>query len=93
MNAETARQTREHEGRAAAVQRTFAEYLGYRVRSGKSQNFLQSSIDTSLQLLQHAKAEDVLRVAEGLPESHRAAFIEAYNGSIDLAASHSEMTP
>ena len=73
--------------------RTFAEYLGYRVRSGKSENFLQSSIDTSLQLLQHAKAEDVLRVAEGLPESHRAAFIEAYNGCIDLAASHSEMTP
>jgi len=71
--------------------RTFAEYLGYRVRSGKSDSFLQSSIDTSLQLLQHAKADDVLRVAEGLPEEHRAAFIAAYEGSIDLAASHSEM--
>ncbi len=73
--------------------RTFAEYLGYRVRSGKSDSFLQSSIDTSLQLLQHAKADDVLRVAEGLPEEHRAAFIAAYEGSIDLAASHSEMVP
>ena len=73
--------------------RTFAEYLGYRVRSGKSESFMQSTIDTSLQLLQHAKADDVLRVAEGLPEEHRAAFIAAYEGSIDLAASHSEMVP
>ena len=73
--------------------RTFAEYLGYRVRCGKSDSFLQSSIDTSLQLLQHAKAEDVLRVAEGLPQPARKEFIEAYEGSIDLAASHSEMTP
>ena len=73
--------------------RTFAQYLGYRVRSGKSDSFLQSSIDTSLQLLQHAKKEDVLEVAQGLPEEHRAAFIEAYEGSIDLAASHSEMVP
>ena len=73
--------------------RTFAEYLGYRVRTGKSESFAQSTIDTSMQLLQHAKAEDVLRVAEGLPEEHRMAFIAAYEGSIDLAASHSEMVP
>jgi len=73
--------------------RTFAEYLGYRVRSGKSESFMQSTLDTAMQLLQHAKAEDVLRVAEGLPEGDRAAFIAAYEGSINLAASHSEMVP
>ena len=71
--------------------RTFAEYLGHRVRTGKSDSFLQSTIDTSLQLLQHAKEEDILRVAEGLPDGHREAFIEAYQGSINAAATHSEM--
>ena len=70
--------------------RTFSEYLGHRVATGKSKSFLQSSIDTTLQLLQHTKREDIERVAQGLPEDQREAFIAAYEGSVNLAASHNE---
>ena len=70
--------------------RTFAEYLGHRVATGMSESFHQATLDASLQLLQHAKEEDILRVSHELPEEHREEFIKAYRGSVDLAATHSE---
>jgi hypothetical protein len=70
--------------------RTFAEYLGHRVVTGKSESFFQATIDASLQLFQYAKEEDILRVAQELPEGQREHFLAAYRGSVNLAASHSE---
>lgn len=73
--------------------RTYAEYLSYRITTGKSDSFLQASLDASLELFQHAKREDVERVALGLPEELRASFLEHWQGSVNVAATHGEHTP
>ncbi len=55
--------------------RTYAEYLSHRVASGKSDSFLQASLDASLQLFQHAKREDIERMVSELPEEYRKDFL------------------
>ena len=71
--------------------RTFAEYLTYRVSEGLSDSFAQATLDASLQLFQHAKEEDIHEMVQSLPEAARGPFLDAWRGSVALAASHSEM--
>ena len=70
--------------------RTYAEYLGHRVATRKSDSFLQSSLDASLELFQHAKREDIERLVLELPEEHQKPFLDAWEGSVNVAATHSE---
>lgn len=70
--------------------RTFAEYLSYRVSTRKSESFIQATLDASLALFQHAKREDIERLVLELPEPCRKPFWDAWEGSVAVAASHSE---
>lgn len=72
--------------------RTYAEYLSHRVATGKSDSFCQASVDASLQLFQHAKREDIERMVSELPEEYRKDFLAAWEGSVNVAATHSEHT-
>ena len=72
--------------------RTYAEYLSHRVATGKSDSFMQASLDASLQLFQHAKREDIERMVSELPEEYRKDFLAAWEGSVNVAATHSEHT-
>ena len=71
--------------------RTFAEYLTWRVATQKSDSFYQATLDAGLQLFQYAKEEDIHRMVQELPEDLREGFVKAWNGSVAVAASHSEM--
>ena len=71
--------------------RTYAEYITHRVATGMSNSFYQATIDAGLQLFQYAKEEDIHRMVQELPEDLREGFVKAWNGSVAVAASHSEM--
>ena len=70
--------------------RIFAEYVTHRCATGMSDSFHQSIIDTGLQLFQYAKEDDVDQMLLDLPEADRAFFKAAWEGSVAVAATHSE---
>ena len=70
--------------------RTFAEYLSHRVSTRKSDSFIQATLDASLALFQHAKREDIERLVLDLPEPLRKPFWDHWEGSVAVAATHSE---
>ena len=72
--------------------RIIAAYMAKRVRDGRSESFLQSTIDTSMEFLAHLKEEDAQDIAQGLPDKEKEFFLEQCKRSADLGATHSEWT-
>ena len=70
--------------------RTWAEYLCWRVATGKSRNFAQSVVDAGFRLFAHAKEEDVLKYAQDLPEEAQKELLEIFNDSVASAVIHTE---
>lgn len=72
--------------------RIIAAYMAKRVRDGRSESFMQSTIDTAMEFLCHLKLEDAQEIAEGLPEKEKAYFMECCRRTAELGATHSEWT-
>lgn len=71
--------------------RTFAEVVANRVATGRAEHADQALYDAAMELFSHAKHEDVLEAALGLPEEQRDEFIRQVLEWADKAAMHAEL--